>query len=462
MKKKYFNIIFQFLLLATFVTSCMDSDETLQEILQPQTKYAKVAFNVTVPLNSLPSSRAISDDTGIDSYVIWVFDNGKFVEAVKEGDTYMDSEENTHPRINFHPNTGEMYLMLREDLMNVQLAMIANVANLPTPTSTNTMEAARNLLSTFTYTHDPSKQEFMPMYGENSTTFAVTHGADGGTITLLRALAKVEVDTSDARDHFTLQEMYVYRVNSTGTIVAKNTIANNNPTSTRIKGTVEGTLGYVYLPEIADVKPDANADIKKGKSFVIIKGQYRKTLNDEPVVKYYRLDFIKRIKEVGEAVTYEYVDDIKRNHCYIFEIDFLTEGAGHGSLDEAIAAEADNRIIENTQLMVIDDVDVMDITTDNFIYLGVTAGNLTAKKIAGNYYAVRIRVVTNNSNGWKIEQLPANVSVTMNSWKPGQNEDVETAQSVWVYIDSSVGSGKTKTIYIYSGNIRKTITITTE
>ena len=111
--------------------------------------------------------------------------------------------------------------------------------------------------------------------------------------------------------------------------------------------------------------------------------------------------------------------------------------------------------------MVIDDVDVMDITTDNYIYLGVTAGNLTAKQIGSGYYAVRIRVVTNNPDGWTIETLPEGVSVTMSSWNPTGDTVDETPQSIWVYIDGNVGVGTSKTLYIYSGNIRKTIVITT-
>lgn len=459
MIKMKINIAFLLLLFTAFVVSCENTDETLHKLVQSKNaKYAQVAFNVAVPLSSLPSSRAISNDTQIDDYVVWVFNNNTFVEAIKPGDTYKDDEENEYPKISYDKtNGGRMYLMLSEELTAVRLMMVANVT---APTITNTtIEAAKTALQSATFTND-ANLTYMPMCGENNKTFAVTHGADGGTITLIRAMAKVEVRAEEAKDHFTLRKMYVYRVNSTGTIAAKDVITNNTIATTNIEGTIDATnnLGYVYLPEIADVY---DSDAKKGNTFVILEGTYTDNKGNQSP-KFYRLDFIKRTQIEGSGIKYEDLDEIERNHRYIFEIDYLTATAGHGSLEDAIAAEADNKIFKDIKIMVINDVDVMDITTDNYIYLGVTARDLTAYKIASGYYAVRIRVVTNNSAGWTIETLPANVSVTMSSWEPeDENATVEEPQSVWVYIDGTIAAGQERTLYIYSGNIRKSITITT-
>lgn len=442
MKKIQINIAFLLLLFATLVASCQDSDDTLQEMVQPQEKYAQVAFNVTVPLNSLPSSRAISNDTEINDYVVWVFDNGNFVEAIKPDATYT-VDGNTYPRISYDKtNGGKMFLMLSEKLTSVKLLMIAN-ATVPQPNKGTILENAKTAIGTFTN----SDLTYMPMYGES----------ENGTITLIRAMAKVEVRAQEVLDHFKLEEMYVYSVNNTGTIVAQSTISND--LVERVQATVdtEKNLGYVYLPEIADVNRTIG-----DKTFVIIGGTYTDN-SGKTSTKWYRLDFIKRTQIQGSGVTYDNLENIERNHRYIFEIDYLTPTAGHVTLDKDVyvPAEADNKIIEGIKTMVIDDVDVMDITTDNYIYLGVTAGNLTAKQIGSGYYAVRIRVVTNNPDGWTIETLPEGVSVTMSSWNPTGDTVDETPQSIWVYIDGNVGVGTSKTLYIYSGNIRKTIVITT-
>lgn len=451
MKKIQINIAFMLLLFATLVASCQDSDETLQGIMPAEeNKYAQVAFNVSVPLCSLPSSRAITNDTEINDYVVWVFNNNQFVEAIAPGATYT-VDGKTYPRISYDKtNGGKMYLMLSEELTNVQLAMVANIS-VSAPAIGTTMEAAKNVLGRFA----AADVTYMPMYGVNNKTFTVEHGAEGGTITLIRVMAKVEVRAEEADDHFALTEMYVYRVNSTGTIAAQSTITNGSIIE-RMKGTVDNNsnLGYVYLPEIADVNGN------NGKTFVIIKGTYTDKDGNEST-KFYHLDFIKRTQTPGAGVEYDNLENIERNHRYIFEIDYLTATAGHASLEAALTADADNKIIEGIKTMIINDVDVMDITTDNYIYLGVTARNLTATKIGSGYYAVRIRVVTNNPNGWIIETLPANVQVTMSSWDPTGNVVDETPQSVWVYIDDTVGSGQERILYIHSGNIRKSITITT-
>lgn len=449
MKNIKINIAFLFLLFATLVASCQDSDETLQEIVQAEeTKYAQVAFNVTVPLSSLPSSRAIANDAAINDYVIWVFNDENFVEAISP----------TNPRLSYDKsNGGTMTITLSEDLTNAKLVMIANISGITTPTEGTPLADARNSLGNFT---NSNTMEYMPMYGEMEQSFNVKTGGNGGTITLIRAMAMVEVDTSEATDHFELTEMYVCRVNGTGTIVKQASITNNDSMIGSIQGTLNGTKAYVYLPEIAGVNGDS-------KTFVIVKGKYGYDANNR-TDKWYRLDFIKRTSTQGSGVSYELIENIERNHKYIFEIKYLSDGAGHAvgeSTLEAIltaaqSVDADNKIADNEiQTILINNKDIMDITTNNFIYLGVTSANLTAKKSQySQQYAVRLSVITNNPNGWFLENLPSDVTLTKPAWTA---TDVEKVQSAWVYIDGDVAAGQNRVIYIYSGNIRKQITITT-
>lgn len=449
MKNIKINIAFLFLLFATLVASCQDSDETLQEIVQAEeTKYAQVAFNVTVPLSSLPSSRAIANDEAINDYVIWVFNEEKFVEAIYP----------TNPRLSYDKsNGGTMIITLSEDLTKAKLVMIANISGITTPTEGTPLANARNSLGNFT---NSNTMEYMPMYGEMEQSFNVKTGGNGGTITLIRAMAMVVVDTSEATDHFELTEMYVCRVNGTGTIVKQASITNNDPMIGSIQGTLNGTKAYVYLPEIAGVNGDS-------KTFVIVKGEYGYDANNR-TDKWYRLDFIKRTSTQGSGVSYELIENIERNHKYIFEIKYLSDGAGHAvgeSTLEAIltaaqSVDADNKIADNEiQTILINNKDIMDITTNNFIYLGVTSANLTAKKSQySQQYAVRLSVVTNNPDGWFLENLPSDVTLTKPAWTEA---DVAMVQSAWVYIDGDVEAGQDRVIYIYSGNIRKQITITT-
>ena len=446
--KTKFNIAF-FLLLVTALLGCTEANEQTAEIIAGKDKNMQVTFDVMVPPAGLPSSRAISNDAAINDYVVWVFNDGAFKEAVKKGDTYTEgtgAEAKTKPRISWNQTSGgQMYIVLPEEYTAVTLMLIAN-AEVTAPASGTSFDAAKTSLGTFTN----NDLRYMPLYGELTTPFAVTLGAKG-SISLLRAMAKVEVQTEGA--NFQLEEMYVYRVNSTGTIAKQTVITNNNPMAGNIAGTVEGNTASVYIPEIANVNADGN------KTFVIMGGIY--TSNDGvSTKKYYHLDFIKRITKEGEGVIYQPLENIERNHRYIFDIEYLTDGAGHADLEAAVAAEADNRISDaEIKMIIIDDKDIMDITTDNYIYLGVTAGKITASSI-DDYYTARIRVVTNNPNGWQIETLPKGVSVTLNSWAPANGEEVEQVNSTWAFLEKTeYSSGQSVPLYIYSGNIRKTIQI---
>ena len=445
--KTKFNIAF-FLLLVTALWGCTEANEQTAEIIAGKGKNVQVSFEVMVPPAGLPSSRAISNDAAIDKYVVWVFNDGAFKEAVSKGDTYTEGTE-TKPRISWDGTSGgQMYIILPEEYTAVTLMIVAN-AEVDTPAVGTSFDAAKASLGTFIN----NDLQYMPLYGELTTPFAVALGAKGN-ISLLRAMAKVEVRTEGS--NFQLDEMYVYRVNRTGTIAKQGSIINNQPMDERVVGTVAGnSTGSVYIPEIAGV----NGADGKGETFIVMGGTY--TSKDGVSSKrYYRLDFIKRITEEGAGVRYEPLGDIERNHRYIFDIDYLTDGAGHGDLDTAVSADADNRISETEiEMIVIDDKDIMDITTDNYIYLGVTAGKITASEM-GNYYTARIRVVTNNQNGWQIETLPEGVSVTLDSWRPELGGEIEKVNSTWVYLEKAQYSSKQDvSLYIYSGNIRKTIQI---
>ncbi len=102
----------------------------------------------------------------------------------------------------------------------------------------------------------------------------------------------------------------------------------------------------------------------------------------------------------------------------------------------------------------------MDITTDNHYYFGVTAATVLASE-NDNYYFAKFSVTGNNPAGWKIvkEDLPAYVTTSMYEFVPTNN--IEEVNSVWVYINKSKHNTliTSEDISIYSGNIRKKITI---
>ena len=102
--KTNINIAFLFLLLVGLI-SCTEANSPIEEVDagHGSDKNIQVAFNVAVPLASLPSGRAITDDQQVDDYTVWVFNGGLFKEAITKGDTYSKEEADgttrTYPKV---------------------------------------------------------------------------------------------------------------------------------------------------------------------------------------------------------------------------------------------------------------------------------------------------------------------------------------------------------------------------
>ena len=216
-----------------------------------------VGFDMLMPLSDLPSTKAISDDSAINDYAIWVFSDGKFVEAIYKGDTYTEDNQ-THPMVSLQED-GKIFILLKEGLKNVSLAMVANVPDIRSkaPAAGTSINEAN-----VSFSYDVTA---MPMYGRNSNVFDVAVGADGGVIVLRRAMAKIEVDAIKASDHFTLQHMYVYYPNNNGTVQELASITNEENTGT-LSGIVSGNKAHVYVPEL-DLSEQTTS-----KSCIILEG----------------------------------------------------------------------------------------------------------------------------------------------------------------------------------------------
>lgn len=433
MKRILADISALVLLMISFVSCIYSHIEPTESVTR-----VPVGFDMLMPLSDLPSTKAISDDSAINDYAIWVFSDGKFVEAIYKGDTYTEDNQ-THPMVSLQED-GKMFILLREGLKNVSLAMVANVPDIRSkaPAAGTSINEAN-----VSFSYDVTA---MPMYGRNSNVFDVAVGANGGVIILRRAMAKIEVDATKASDHFTLQHMYVYYPNNNGTVQELASITNEENTGT-LSGIVSGNKAHVYVPEL-DLSEQTTS-----KSCIVLEGLYK---GDKT---YYKLDFIAQ--KNTDDIEYYYLDELTRNYRYVFDIQYLTAGTGYSKLNDALANDASNTVPEgNINLIWIDDVNIKDITTNNYIYLGVTSSSL--ETFAGtDYHVANVSIVTNSEKGWKFEMpLPDGVEVSIPEYVPTSDSGVEVV-SVWVYLDKTkYTSGSSVTIYVYGENIRKSLTLT--
>ena len=406
----------------TFI-GCNDS-EVMEQGTSTIEERIPVTLNVAIPLADLPSSRAITDDSAIHNYEIWVFSKGQLYERIKPGDMYQGKS-----KVELSGD-GELRLLLPEGLQDVTLAMVANVNNISELTPS--LEAGALDLNNYT--------NYMPMFGTTGDTpFDFPSEASGQVIVLRRALAKVEVRAKEAMDHFILSEVTVYRYQ----------IENND---VEIFDTFNGNVlnasdnsGYIYLPPIAP--------LTKGntKTCVVFKGKYK----NEEFDRYCKMDFIQRI-ESGNVITYKELEAIENNHQYIFDIQYLTDSPVYQNVGDALKNNTSNFVTEeSTELITIDNEHIMDITTNNYIYLGVTAGEVETSE-GQSYHVANVSIVTNGV-GWKFEDLPSGVEVSIPSY---QQDSTPTVVSVWVYLNQKTyTSGSSVTLYVYGNNIRKSITV---
>lgn len=402
---------------------CNDS-EVMEQGTSTIEERIPVTLNVAIPLADLPSSRAITDDSAIHNYEIWVFSKGQLYERIKPGDMYQGES-----KVELLEN-GNLKLLLPEGLLDVTLAMVANVNNISELTPS--LEAGALDLNNYT--------NYMPMFGTTGNTFDFPSEAGGQVIVLRRALAKVEVRAKEAMDHFVLSEVAVYRYQIEDDKVTILDTFNDDALNE------SDNSGYIYLPPIAPLT-EGNT-----KTCVVFKGKYK----NEEFDRYCKMDFIQRIESNGK-ITYQELQAIKNNHQYIFDIQYLTDSPVYQNVNDALKNNASNYVTEeSTELITINDEHIMDITTNNYIYLGVTAGEIETFD-GKSYHVANVSIVT-NGNGWKFESLPEGVSVSISEYSGSVNAEVI---SVWVYLDKNkYESGNSVTIYVYGNNIRKGIKIT--
>lgn len=456
MKMKLY--ILSSLLLLSLFTGCSADSELVNIPADTSPKKTQVVLTLSVPAASLPiatRSGIITDDKEIRNITLWAFDaQDKFLYQIDERSTTEEGKSKIAIKNN------KVYVLLPETTSNVRLALIANTTTITSPTVGTSKTIAQQSIPTY----ERKTLSSIPMYGE-SKPFIVKEGATPGTISLTRAMAKIEVDATNAWPLFELYSAEIVNVNSQGTVVSSSVINNLGDKETLEKElnsteVVNNNKFEAYIPEATAV----NSTDVKVRTFILLYGK-----NKKGECRYYRLDFIKRTQDAGGSVQYTSIENIERNHKYLFHIEHIVPTAGSATREEAIKKNlADNGIIETSVEVEIIDENIMDITTDNQYYLGVTSSQLKARlNNDGTYYITNMSVVANYENGWVIDDLPYGVEVSVQSIdKPvydTSNKNIIIPTSVWIYIKKEVAEKDTDkefTIYVYSRNIRKTITIT--
>lgn len=339
---------------------------------------------------------------------------------------------------------------------NIKLYMVAN-----TTINDNIKELSDLKNASFKYN---GNEVYMPMSGSSSNVNI--HSNQKGILTLQRCLTKVMVNAKGTSDFFQLKSIKIYnspKEKDMNVFHQKITALSYDSTTENFykEGFVdeENNKGIIYVP---DFKWDETS-----KPYIIIGGEYTPKKNNGPsTTKYYKLEFVKRNIPITplDHNSFVHIFELERNYAYIFNIDFLAEFAGYPTVAEAREKQATNLISRKDPIEIITfrNENIMDITTDNHVYLGVTSSQVTAElNTDKNYYTAQLHITTNNPKGWAIDDLPEGDYATCASWKPDSEDHVVSIQSTWIYLDCKKHKpNEIVKIFIYGGNIRKKIEIT--
>lgn len=374
------------------------SDEDIEN--QSPKGEAILVLNIKTPTSSMPrpdETRSVQtpDETHIDIVKVLVFSDAK-------GDgNYLYSYMSDCIQLENHQDqTSRFQIKLQPSSVPLKLFLVANYADAfdnYTPAEGDDIATIKNSLL-LKFTPDGISTS-LPMYGEITVP-----GLEEGTtnifdITVLRALARVDVRTNLTADShaFALREIYIYRatneiqiipdaVSSSGTTrVTTPSIPENSSFLDQpvLKTSAEPTdsIGGIYIPE--SVKHADDNNIRYSATTIVVGGIF----GNDTDLSYYRIDFNSGIE--GSPC-----GQVLRNHLYNFTIKKVT-ATGLPSPDEAAINLASSMTVEVHQWE--------DFTTDMYFhdnYIGVSTRKVSLPYLPDYTQTVDIDASLNYEMQW--------------------------------------------------------------
>ncbi len=413
---------------------------------------------------ALPEARAGSADSGVDTepYVIVFKDNGSssyiFEEVAKsyrvpgKNKTYVALKKQTalcklllftNTQDNFYAKSGTVFT-----------SYVFNEENLKTVLEGKTLEQACDILYTeplpnpitdVPFTNPRKKLPLSLVYQPSTTGINdnTTIGTDTDKLQLGRAVAQIVV--KNTATNFTLLAVsavvnapkrgVLHNLSTTAppAMVSGDAVVNYKKTTGDIAlatgNTTSSNPVYLYESET------------NNNTSLVIKGTYQSK------TYYYKMDLLDNNKnEIN----------ILRNYRYTFNITEVND-VGHGSVEEAINAEAFNHIIKIT--LTIDNTDAYETTRFDNYYLSVSNSCyiLYHATTTASSNLVALKLIVKNSGGETVTgNLSATGGITVSPSSLSVTPGSEQATNVTITIPANLTSG---TVTIRYGNIYKEITV---
>lgn len=355
-------------LLAVCISGCRDDDDPNQST---QSKDATLVLNIKTPTSSmpLPDTRSVQtpDETVIANMKVLVFSDansdGNYLYSYMAEGTQLENNQDQMSRFK---------VTLKTSTVPLKFFLVANYADAfdnYTPTEGDDVDTVKHSLI-LQYTSDGISTA-LPMYGEISVSKLAAATINIFDITVLRALARVDIRTDLKPDShaFSLREVYVYRATNEIQIIP-NEVTTSGTIRVSTPSIPEGSaclqqpvlksspvptdsIGGIYVPESVQHADENN--IRFSATTLVVGGIFGNDTN----ISYYRIDF-------NSGVAGSPCGQVLRNHLYNFTIRKVS-ATGLSTPDEAATNLASSMTVEVRQWE--------DFTTDMYFhdnYIGVS------------------------------------------------------------------------------------------
>lgn len=377
-------------------TGCNDEDVLNQST---ESEDAVLVLNIKTPTSSIPTpdtrSLQTPDETVITKVKILVFSDAK-----GDGTYLYNYMADGTQLVNNQDQTTRFKVLLKSSTVPLKFFLIANYSDALdsyTPASGDDIATVKSSLI-LTFTSDGISTA-LPMYGEISVSDLEASTTNIFDVTVLRALARVDVSTNLSADShaFSLREVYIYRASDKIQIIP-NAVSTNGTIHVTAPSIPDGnsflpepilkssavptdSIGGIYIPE--SVKHADETNIRFSATTIVVGGIFGNDTN----ISYYRIDF-------NSGVAGSPCGQVLRNHMYTFSIKKVS-ATGLSTPDEAATNLASSMTVEVRQWE--------DFTTDMYFhdnYIGVSTRQVSLPYLPGYSQTVDVDASLNYELLW--------------------------------------------------------------
>ncbi len=425
--------------------------------------YIAVSFGIDTPAFGLPivtrgeydASSWSETERAITSYTAWVFEYDEassaytFAYSLRDDTLIANLEAIKLRPVEGVVNQWTILALMRETTKATKVVLTANLRDQLPALPVLGDDYASVIHNTFIYTVNTGTMlTSIPLIGVTEFADGIAYGVKQTGIRFERMVSKVTIDAHEA-ENFQISAIKIIAVNQ----IAR---GDDNISKAEADSGPEQISSSAWIPVTDNmfetyIAPTSSATT----SCILLKAMYKN------VMYYYKLSFIK----ISEKTP---VSQLNRNTVYSFLMTYVN-ATGFNSEQEAIEADiASNQMTGQLKTFVVEQKDIMDVTTDNYFFLGLTQGSLAMSENT-NYFYTRFSVIANDAWSTITEELAALPGVTLSRTSASVHECVNgdstyNTLSIWVWLDKtiyannrSVYAGNSFIIEIYTGQIQKKI-----